>query len=119
MRAARRRSSVASMIREPTHTLSPYTGLVEQARLVREGHVSSRELVEMSLERIARLDPRLNAFRCVLAASARAEADSHADGPLAGVPVAVKDNVDVAGELTMHGTGAVESPAREDAEVVR
>src|SRR5207248_6862059 len=40
-------------------------------------------------------------------------------GPLLGVPVAVKDNVDIAGEVTGHGTGANEQPATSDAEVVR
>jgi amidase len=113
------------MIHEPTHTLSPYTGLAEQARLVRDGEVSSRELVELSLARIERLDPRLNAFRTVMGEAARADADAadarHAageDAPLLGVPVALKDNVDVKGELTTHGTGAVVSAATSDAEVV-
>ena len=114
------------MIHEPTSTLSPYTSLVEQARLVRDGEASARELVELSLERIARLDPQLNAFRCVLTDAARAAADAadarraageHA--PLLGVPVAVKDNMDMAGELTTHGTGAVRTAAGADAEVVR
>jgi amidase len=86
----------------------------------------SRDLVEESLARIERLDPKLNAFRCVMADSARAaagEADARRAagerGPLLGVPVAVKDNMDVAGELTTHGTGAVARPATRDAEVVR
>ena len=35
------------------------------------------------------------------------------------MPVVVKDNVDIAGEITGHGTGANEVPATEDAEVVR
>src|SRR3954471_19376809 len=118
--------SVTPMIHEPTNTLSPYTGLAEQARLVRAGEVTSRELVEMSLERIERLEPKLNAFRAVLADAARADADAadarreageHA--PLLGVPVAVKDNVDMAGELTCHGTAATETRATSDAEVVR
>ena len=39
--------------------------------------------------------------------------------PLLGVPVAVKDNVDVAGEVTTHGTAAHWGPATEDAEIVR
>jgi amidase len=108
------------MIHEPTLTLSSYSSLAEQARLVRDRQVTSRELVEMSLERIARLDPKLNAFRCVMADSARAAAETAGKrGPLFGVPVAVKDNVDVAGELTTHGTGAVDAPARADAEVVK
>jgi amidase len=89
-------------------------------------HTRSRELVEESLARIERLDPKLNAFRCVMAESARAAADE-ADarraagehGPLLGMPVAVKDNMDVAGELTTHGTGGATRVADTDSEVVR
>src|SRR5436309_15901445 len=118
MRSRPARLSFPSMIHEPTQELA-WTGLAEQARLVRDGQVTVRELVEHSLERIERLDPELNAFRCVMADSARAAAESPADGPLCGVPVAVKDNMDVAGELTTHGTGAQVRVAREDAEVVK
>jgi amidase len=103
-----------------------YLGIARQAELVRAGEVSSRELVELYLERIERLDPRLNSFRTVMVDSALAEAD-RADArrsageelPLLGVPVAIKDGVDVAGEVTTHGTDAVEAPAAEDAEMVR
>jgi len=108
---------------EPTDLA--FAGLVRQAGLVRDGSVSPRELVELSLERIARLDPELNAFRVVLAEQARAEAaaaerdDGVADQPLRGVPVAVKDDLDVGGEVTAFGTGAYGPPAREDSEVVR
>jgi amidase len=88
--------------------------------------LTSRELVEDSLAQIERLNPTLNAFRCVMADSARATADA-ADarraagdqGRLLGIPVAVKDNMDVAGELTTHGTGAVTKAASGDSEVVR
>jgi amidase len=106
--------------------MNPHTGLAEQARLVREGEVTSRELVDASLARIDELDPKLNAFRCVFADSARTAAEAAdarrtagEDAPLLGVPVAVKDNMDVAGELTTHGTGAVTRAATSDAEVVR
>jgi amidase len=58
--------------------------------------------------------------------SARAAADgadarraAGENGPLLGMPIAVKDNMDVAGELTTHGTGAVTKAATSDAEVVR
>ena len=44
-----------------------FAGLARQAELVRAGEVSSRELTELYLDRIARLDPRLNAYRVVLA----------------------------------------------------
>jgi amidase len=50
------------------------------------------------------------------AGSRRAAGD---DRPLLGVPIAIKDNVDVAGELTTHGTGAFAAPASRDAEIVR
>ena len=103
-----------------------YAGLARQAELIAAGELSSRELTEACLERIARLDPTLNAFRVVFAERALIEADQ-ADGrrrggderPLLGVPVAIKDDTDVAGEITAHGTNAYGEPAREDAEVVR
>src|SRR3954468_5798932 len=103
-----------------------FAGLARQAELIAAGEISSQELVGACLERIARLDPLLNAFRIVLAERALAEA-AQADGrrgsgdhrPLLGVPVAIKDDTDVAGELTTHGTSAYGAPAAEDAEVVR
>ena len=96
-----------------------FAGLAAQAELVRSGEISSRELVELCLRRIERLDPGLNAFRTVRAERALEEAAAPASGPLAGVPLAVKDNVDVVGELTCHGTGAATRPAITDAAVVR
>ena len=103
-----------------------FSGVARQAQLVRNREVSPRELVEVCLERIARLDPQLNAFRTVYAERALAEAEQaqarlRADGdrPLLGVPLAIKDNTDVSGDVTTHGTGAHGPPAREDAEIVR
>ncbi|MEJ7788722.1 MAG: amidase [Thermoleophilaceae bacterium] len=104
-----------------------YAGAARQAELIRAGEVSSRELVEVLLERIERIDPEINAYRIVMAERALADADE-ADGrrsageelPLLGVPVAIKDNVDVAGEVTTHGTAAYDpQPAAEDAELVK
>lgn len=114
-----------------------YAGVAEQARLIAAGEVSSRELVDVCLERIERLNPQLNAFRVVLGERARMEADqadarrrSQGGGapdrpggvgerPLLGVPIAVKDEFDVAGEVTTFGTNAYGEPAREDSEIVR
>jgi amidase len=103
-----------------------FAGVAEQADLVRRGAVSSRELTELSLGRIERLDPQLNAFRVVLAERALEEAEradarraAGEEAPLLGVPIAVKDNVDVAGEVTAHGTGAYEGAAIDDSHVVR
>jgi amidase len=108
-----------------THDDLAFAGLAEQAELVRRGEVSSRELTELSLARIERLDPGLNAFRVVLAERAMEEAEradgrraAGEEGPLLGVPVAVKDNVDVAGEVTAHGTGGYEGAAIDDSHVV-
>jgi amidase len=67
---------------------------VEQARRVRDGEVSARELVQASLDAIERVNPELNAFVHVAAERALAEADAVQAGderPLAGVPIAVKD----------------------------
>ncbi len=103
-----------------------FAGLAKQAAMVRAGSVSSRELVELYLERIERIDPELNSYRVVMAERALADADQadsrHAAGddrPLLGVPIAIKDNTDIAGELTTNGTAAHGPPASEDAEQVR
>jgi amidase len=101
-----------------------YAGLVRQAALVRAGELSSAELTAGLLERIQALDPGLGAFRTVLAERALAEAAARDGqtgdrGPLHGVPVAVKDENDVAGEVTTYGGSAQVTPASADSEVVR
>ena len=71
---------------------------------VRAGRARAVEVVGEHLDRIGEADPGLGAFQLVRAESALAEAavvDARADRPglpLAGVPVAVKDNVPVTGE---------------------
>lgn len=72
----------------------------ELAALVKDGELSARELVQTSLDRIAELNPTLNAFVDVFAEDALAEADGiGADDPrpFAGVPIAIKNNRAVAG----------------------
>ncbi|MGE5282404.1 MAG: amidase [Chloroflexota bacterium] len=100
-------------------------GLAEQARALREREIGSRELVEEALERAQRSQETLNAFRVIRREEAPAEAEEAdrrlADGevaPLLGVPVAIKDDVDLAGETTPFGCGGG-WPAGRDAEVVR
>src|SRR3954451_2437072 len=103
-----------------------YAGAARIAELVRAKEVSPSELVETYLDRISRLEPKLNAYRVVLAEQARADAE-RAEGriaageeePLLGVPVAIKDNVDYAGEITAHGPAAYGAPAQRDSHVVR
>src|SRR5881409_1950868 len=90
--------------------------------MVAAGEVSPRELVDACLERIQHLNPRLNAFRVVFAERARADADALGDRdgrPLYGVPVAIKDDQDVAGEPTCFGTAVIRQPAAADSEIVR
>jgi len=100
-----------------------FAGVARQAALIRAGDVSARELTELYLERIERLDPLLRSYRVVLADAALAAADAadhrRADGALNGVPIAIKDDTDVAGQVTGRGSLAHGGPAAEDAEVVR
>ncbi len=103
-----------------------FAGIAAQAEMVAKGEVSSKELVQLYLDRIERFDGRLNAFRTVFGERALMEADQ-ADArrgagnerPLLGVPIAVKDDIDVAGEVTALGTNAHGDSAPADAEVVR
>ncbi|GAA1005153.1 amidase [Streptomyces sp. F-3] len=107
-------------------TLDRAAGLAETARALAAGEVSSRALVEQALARIEATQPSLNAFRIVRASAALAEADAAdrklAAGvrlPLLGVPVAVKDDMDVAGEPTAFGCRGDFPAAAEDGEAVR
>ena len=93
----------------------------EIAAAVRERRVSPREVVAEHLARIELLDVRVGAFRHLRTAAALAEADEVAARsdlaalPLAGVPVAVKDNLAVRGEATRNGsTASPDIPADED-----
>ncbi|MEV0930837.1 amidase [Streptomyces phaeochromogenes] len=93
----------------------------EIAAAVREKRVTPREVVAEHLARIELLDARVGAFRTLRATAALAEADEVAaradlaELPLAGVPVAVKDNLAVRGESTRNGTAASpDTPADED-----
>ena len=103
-----------------------FAGAAQQARMLADGAITAPELLELYLDRIARLDPELRAFRVVLVDSARQEAGVAQDRlnagerlPLLGVPIAIKDDVDVAGEVTTYGSAAHGPAPTEDAEVVR
>ncbi len=87
-----------------------FLSAVEQARLVRDGEVSSLELVELYLDRIARLDPQLNAFVTVCSAdalaAARAADATPSVAPFRGVPIAIKDLTATAGVRTTYSSRA-------------
>ncbi|MEN3263341.1 amidase [Pseudonocardia sp.] len=90
-------------------------GAAETARRLRACEFSSHELITALLERIEDVNPRVNAIRVVLAEqalSAAREADRRLAvgrpvGPLDGVPITVKENVDVAGSATTQGVAAL------------
>jgi amidase len=103
-----------------------FAGAARQAEVVRAGEISPSELVRLCLDRIGRLDPQLNSFRAVFAEKALLEADQAEarlkggdERPLLGVPVAIKDCVDVAGDVTTYGTDGFADPAKEDSGIVR
>jgi amidase len=88
------------------------------AAAVRSGEMTARSVTERALRRIGQHDNDLHAFRLVRAEAALAEADE-VDGrtdlgrlPLAGVPVAIKDNVAVTGEWLGNGSAGTDRTAR-------
>jgi amidase len=88
-----------------------FAGPVAQAQLIRDGELKPRELVELYLGRIEEINPRLNAYRVVLGEQALAAADAvdtTNGGPLAGIPIAIKDDMALAGQRTTYGS---KSPA--------
>jgi amidase len=102
-------------------------GAVELAARIRARELSSREVLEAHLTRLEVVNPHLNAVVRVLADEAREAADA-ADrlvasgaelGPLHGVPITVKENIDLAGTPTTHGVPALaDAVADTDAPVV-
>ncbi len=101
--------------------------LREAAAALGQRQISSEELTKLCLARIAKLDAQLNAFLTLDAESALAQARAsdqrsagRESGVLAGIPIALKDNIDTAGVRTTAAARVFEKrvPA-EDAEVTR
>jgi aspartyl-tRNA(Asn)/glutamyl-tRNA(Gln) amidotransferase subunit A len=101
--------------------------LTEASRGVRDRSLSPVELTRACLKRIERYNPRLNAFITITADRALAEAcaaeeeiaKGHWRGPLHGIPIALKDNIDTAGVPTTAASAVFADRApTEDAEVV-
>src|SRR5437899_8887696 len=82
-------------------------GAAEAVRRLRAKEFSSTELVQALLDRIEEINPKVNAITTVLADKALAASRLPMDGPLAGLPISVKDNIDVAGLPTTHGVPAL------------
>lgn len=103
-----------------------FAGLRGQAELLAAGELSSVELTSLALARIEASQGSLNAFRCVRTEAALLEAEdadrlraTGARAPLLGVPVAIKDDVDLAGEQTAFGCPGRFDPKVQDGEAVR
>ena len=98
--------------------------LASLVRRLDEGSVSARAVTEVCLRRIEQLDPKINAFSQLDADGARAQAATgerrqQRIGPLDGVPIAVKCNIDIKGLITRSGLGMrAEHAAKRDADVV-
>jgi len=93
----------------------------------RKGALTPTAAIESSLQRIERYDGPLNAIVSALADSARAEAAKAEDelaagrdrGPLHGIPVGIKDLMDIGGTVTGFGSDPVfAAPAARDAALV-
>ncbi len=102
--------------------------VVDLAAQVRSGSLTASELVEHALAQIAATNPTINAFVAVDGARARAAAEAvdatvaagGDPGPLAGIPIGVKDLEDTVGYVTTHGSVAYADspPATEDSALV-
>lgn len=92
--------------------IGPYATVHELATALAAGTVTAAEIVDGCLSRIAALDDRLGAFvavypdeaRAAAAAADRARRDGFALGPLHGIPVALKDLVELEGRITTGGS---------------
>jgi amidase len=104
-----------------------YASATALARAIRAKEVSSEEVVDAYLQRIEEVNPKLNAVVQLTADEARAqarEADAaltrgHIKGPLHGVPITIKDNIETAGVICTGGTkGRASFVPTQDATVV-
>lgn len=102
--------------------------LENASQLLRARSISPIDLVRAYLDRIERFNPRLNAFITVTAEEALAQARQREEelsrnrwrGPLHGIPIALKDNIDTKGVRTTAGSKAfADRVPADDAEVVR
>ena len=105
-----------------------FASIEELAPRIRDGELSPVSLVENCLERIDALDGKLNSFLVVFREDAlqQAEAlrqeiaDGHYRGPLHGIPIGLKDLIDVEGTVTTGGSTILkDNIAKSDATVTR
>lgn len=100
-------------------------GATQQVVAMRSGALTSRDLTVATLAAVERENARLNAVVELLtdeAFDAAADADRRRadgdDGPLLGVPIVIKNDLDIAGHVTAHGTRAYSRPATANADLI-
>lgn len=105
-----------------------YLSATKLAKAIRDKEVSSEEVINAHLERIEEVNPKLNAVVQLTADDARKEAleadallaKDELKGPIHGVPITIKDNIETAGVICTSGTkGRAEFVPTEDATVVK
>ncbi len=120
------RSTISANL-ELTWEMSVNLGAAALASMIRDREVTASDAVEASLERIEAINPNINAITTVYADTARAlaaaadqrQADGHALGPCHGVPLLIKENIDVEGWPTTLGVPAFKDAiAKRDAPIV-
>jgi aspartyl-tRNA(Asn)/glutamyl-tRNA(Gln) amidotransferase subunit A len=95
-------------------TIDPFSSIAELSASIGAKHTNPVEVVGTFLDRIAKLDPKYKSFVVIYGDEARLAAEAaekairsgHRIGPLHGVPVAVKDIVDMEGRITTGGSAA-------------
>ena len=92
---------------------------VELAKLIAKGRISAREVVESAIERARETNPRINAIAHETFINAQKEIYKRS-GPFFGVPIFIKDNEDMEGSPTLHGSSATPRlPVSQSSECVR
>jgi aspartyl-tRNA(Asn)/glutamyl-tRNA(Gln) amidotransferase subunit A len=108
--------------------MSELQSIAEMLPQLRQKKISPVEITQACLDRIQTFDPALNSFITVMTNSALAEArQAEAEigrgewrGPLHGIPIAIKDLIDVAGARTTAASALLPNQiAQEDAKVIR
>ncbi len=119
------RRSAATMNQTRVHAFTEDDPLADHdavrlAQLIREGEVSSSELVEAAIARAERVQSVLRGIELPLFDQARVQASRKTEGYFAGVPSFIKDNTDIQGHPTRFGSLAVpEKPATHDGAFAR
>ena len=112
---------------QPSEDLA-HLSLAEASRRIRAGAVNPTQLTEACLERIRAYNPKINAWITVMRNEALAQAKVLGEeqragrirGPLHGIPIGIKDNIDAAGVRTTAASAVFEDRVPvEDSEVVR